>query len=266
MAPMSEDATSAEEREDQQTISKQRAITDAKALLHRAQFGVLSTISTHVPGWPFGSIVPYAVDREGAPIILIASIAQHTKNIVADDRVSLLVHDRAQAGEDVQANGRLTLMGRAVDVASDDLEDTRARYLARVPDAAGYFATHDFSFRRITVEHARFIGGFGRIFWLDPESVGEVPSADPLAEGAEGIVDHMNEDHADALLLYCRAFKGVSPEAATMVGVDQWGFDVRCQGPDVRLRFDFDEPATMDTIRPIVVKMVKDARQQLAAG
>ncbi len=260
---MSEEPIAPEEREDQQSISKARALDDAHRLLHVARYGVLGTISKRIPGWPFSSIVPYAVDDHGHPIILIASIAQHTKNIAADDRVSLLVHDTAPDDEDVQAYGRLTLMGRAV-VVDDADADARARYLARVPDAAGYFKTHDFSFRRIVVEHARFIGGFGRIFWLAAEELALDPAADPLADGAKGIVDHMNDDHADALALYCRAFKGVTPDGVEMVGVDQWGFDVQCTEPDVRLRFDFDEPVTMETIRPTVVAMVQEARRRLA--
>lgn len=260
------DAATPEEREDQQSISKRRAIEDAQRLLHRARHGVLGTISVKFPGWPFGSVVPYAVDHTGDPIILIASIAQHTKNIAADDRVSLLVHDDAPSDEDVQAHGRLTLMGRAIEVGDEDEADARARYLARVPDAAGYFRTHDFSFRRIAVENVRFIGGFGRIFWLTRADIATSRPGDPLAAGAAGIVEHMNDDHADALALYCRAFKGITPDGVQMVGVDAWGFDVECSGPDVRLRFDFDEPVTMTTIRPKVVAMVQEARRVLGTS
>jgi putative heme iron utilization protein len=113
---------------------------------------------------------------------------------------------------------------------------------------------------------SRYIGGFGRIFWLEPQELRLDPESDPLAAGARGIIDHMNEDHADALKLYCSAFKSVRPARAVMVGVDQWGFDVECTSPDVRLRFDFDAPATMESIRPIVVDLVKRARALLASS
>jgi putative heme iron utilization protein len=174
----------------------------------------------------------------------------------------MLVQEHAPDG-DTQAHGRLTLLGRAERVASEELPDARARYLARVPSAASYSEAHDFLFYRVSVEHVRYIGGFGKIFWLDHERFALDPVRDPLAKNASRIIEHMNEDHADALKLYCRAFKKLDPERATMVGVDQWGFDVECISPKVRLRFDFEEAATEETIRPVVVAMVRTAREIL---
>lgn len=259
---MSEPAETLEEREEAQRISAEAALEDADLLLHRRRNAVLCTLSKRAEGWPFGSVVPFAVDREGRPIILIASIAEHTKNVIVDPRVSLLVQE-AEGEEDVQARGRLTVMGRAEQVPKEDVEDAQARYLARLPDAAGYFDTHDFVFYRIVVDRLRYIGGFGKIFWLDPERYRRRISEDPILAGARRIIDHMNEDHADALALYCRGFRQIEPTSAVMTGVDRWGFDVKCDGPDHRLRFDFDEAATMATIRPIVVAMTVEARRRL---
>lgn len=146
------------------------AAREAMVLLHRGRFGVLCTLSLRHEGWPFGSIVPYALDPRGAPLILIARIAEHSKNLRADPRASLLVHDD-DAGDDIQAHGRVTLMGRAAPVASEDLADVEARYLARVPSAASYSRTHDFSYQRIEVTQVRYIGGFGRIYWLAPSAL-----------------------------------------------------------------------------------------------
>src|SRR5207244_460588 len=107
---------------------------------------------------------------------------------------------------DVQANARLTIMGRAQPVSDEELPDARARYLARLPSAESYSSTHDFSFYAISLVHVRFIGGFGSIHWLPAEKLTLAPTEDPLHADAPGIVEHMNADHGDALQLYCRAF------------------------------------------------------------
>lgn len=251
-----------DEREDAQEISAEVALEDADALLRTRPHGVLSTLSKRASGWPFGSVAPYAVDRQGRPILLVATIAEHTRNLAADSRVSLLIHDR-EDDADIQTKARLTVMGRAEGIPDSELVDSRARYLARLPEAADYFRTHDFRFYRVQVERLRYIGGFGRIFWLRVERYQDRIDADPVAKGAGPILEHMNQDHADTLALYCRAFRGVDPGAVEMTGVDRWGFDVDCQQPDVRLRFDFERAATLENIRPIVVKMAVEARKRL---
>ncbi len=238
------------------------ALGDAEVLLRLRGRGMLATISKKVAGWPFGSIVPYAVDREGRPIILIAQIAEHTKNIQADDRVSLLVQE-AEGEEDIQAKGRLTVMGRASQVPEAELGDAAARYLAKLPSAEEYFDTHDFSFYRISVEHLRYIGGFGKIHWLDPTEYQKKHSDDPLAHGQKPIIAHMNEDHEEAMSLWCKAFRALEPKHVEMRSVDRWGTDLDVDGR--RVRFDFDREATMETIRQIVVAMTVDARKALAS-
>lgn len=247
--------------EDDGRVSRAEAARDALRMVRRRGDGVLCTISRKVAGWPFGSAAPYALDARGEPLLLISALAEHTRNIKADDRVSLFVQEQP-AGGDVQAHGRVTLMGRAHRVHEAEAEDGWARYLARVPSAATYGGAHDFSLYGISLEQVRYIGGFGRIFWLDAEQLRLDPAADPLAAGATGILAHMNHDHADTLVLYCRAFRGLEVERATMVGIDQFGFDV--QHPGGRIRFDFEEPATPATIRGVLVDLAKRARAKLA--
>jgi putative heme iron utilization protein len=240
------------------------AAMEAGRLLRSRSEGVLSTISKRVTGWPFGSVAPYALNARGEPLLFISTIAEHTKNIDADARASLLVQE-IQAG-DVQAHGRLTVMGRASRVDAEEIEDARARYLSRVPTAAGHSDAHDFLFYRLSLDHLRFIGGFGRIHWLEPKHLLLDPARDPLAESARSIVEHMNGDHADAIALYCRAFKTFSPTAARMVSIDQFGFDVSCSDPDQRVRFDFDVPATPDNVRSLMVDLVRRARSTLGVS
>jgi len=230
----------------------------ARALLLAQRHGVLATLSLEVPGYPFGSITPYALDTGGTPLLLISAIAQHTKNILADPRVSLTVHDATAA--DPQAGARLTWVGDAAVVPAQETA-AHARYRAYFPHTADYSQTHDFALYRIQLKRARFIGGFGRIYWLEPE---ELRLANPFAATEAGIVEHMNKDHAHNLAAYCKAFKDITPTEVVMQGIDADGFDVLADGS--HLRFTFDQPiATPEEARMAMVKLAKAARAVLGA-
>ena len=104
------------------------AIRPARELLLKEYRGVLSTHSKSMPGYPFGSVVPYCLDANGNPLILISRIAQHTHNLQKDPKCSLLVGERE--AEDVQAVGRLTVMAEAhklVDEAAVEAAPTTTR-------------------------------------------------------------------------------------------------------------------------------------------
>jgi putative heme iron utilization protein len=231
----------------------------ARELVLAQRHGVLSTLSLDLPGYPFGSIVPYAFDHAGQPLILISTIAQHTKNIQADGRVSLTIHDATQL--DPQAAPRLTWLADAAPVASHDAV-AHKRYTAFFPQSSDYSQTHDFLLYRLTLVRARFIGGFGRIYWLEPS---EMLSPNPFAAYETSIVDHMNEDHGNSLVGYVKAFKGLDPFDVRMQGIDAWGFDVNSDGHS--LRFHFEKAiATPEEARMELVRLAKTARDILAAS
>ena len=217
----------------------------ARQLLLQESFGVLSTMSVDVPGYPFGSVTPYCVDRDCQPIVYISGIAQHTRNIIANPKVSLTIVEANGESDDVQARGRLTLMAdaRPADRADTEIRD---RYLRYFPSAVQYEGTHDFSFYRLNLVRARFIGGFGQIFWLTPE---ELCLRNPFSSQEESsIVRHMNRDHAAALA----TMAGSDASAlVTMTGIDAEGFDAIQSGR--KRRFTFDRP----------VRSTEEARQML---
>ncbi len=254
-----------DEFEQNQRISKAQAMEEARNLLWSSDHGVLCTLSKKAGGWPFGSIVPYAVDAAGRPAILIANIAEHHKNIDADPRVSLFVHQGEQEakaqGEDIQAFGRVTVMAKARRTTQEELEDVRPRYLFRVPKAGGYSRAHSFEFFSLEIERVRYIGGFGKIFWLDAEGFAASSDTDPLAPSAQGAIEHMNEDHRDALADMVKGFLGkqVEPAHVEMTGLDCRGLWVKLQDGE-RLRIDFPRPATEDDLRPLVIETVQAAR------
>ena len=138
----------------------------ARALLRSQQQGVLSTISVHRPGYPYGSLTPYALSRRGAPMILISALAAHTHNLLADTRASLFVGADDPTG-DPQAGTRITLLGRFARVAATDEPGARARYARQLPRAAANAQTADFQIWEMTVKEVRLVAGFGQIAWLD---------------------------------------------------------------------------------------------------
>ena len=233
----------------------------ARTLVHLARAGTLSTLSRRHPGHPFGSVMPYAPDERGAPLLLISSMAMHTQNLEADPRASLLV---TQPGwtEDPLAGGRVTLMGRAARVPEHERSAAREAYLARHPKAAFWVDFEDFTFWRLEVADVYFVGGFAAMDWVT--GAGYVAARpDPLADAAEGIVEHMNRDHADALLTLSRAHADAAAEEATMLSVDRLGFRVRIRSGErlhgARIAFP-REVVTAEQCRTTLIEMIRGAR------
>lgn len=246
--------------EEAQRVPKTQAYVEAEDLLHQAHVASLGTLSAREGGWPFGSIVPYALGPRHEPILLLARIAEHTKNLVADPRVSLLIHEPHDQG-DPQAKARLTVLGRArrLEAVEPSLE---ARYLARVPEAKSYHRTHDFDFYSVEPVRLRYIGGFGKIFWLEPGPILDRPDPFLGAEG-QGVLDHLNQDHADAIGVLGQAFGAWREPAGRAIGLDPWGLELENLRGE-RLHLPFAERADLGSIRRIIVAGVGRARHQLA--
>lgn len=206
---------------------------EARKMLRAHRYGALSTLSKKFDGFPFGSITPYLVDHDGSLIILISGLAEHTKNILHDPRVSLITHDQRNAH--IQTQGRITLLGNAERITDKDA--VGARYLRYFPEAQSYFAMHDFSFYRIQPIAIRYIGGFGRIHWVSMEQYVLAPYA--LIEQEADVIEHMNTDHTDTMRSYCTRIHQRNVLDVTMLGIDCDGFDVRAD--EEVLRIDFAE-------------------------
>ncbi len=225
---------------------------EARQFVRGQHSGVLSTLSQRLGGYPFGSVAPFILDHAGRPVILISDIAEHTKNIVADPRVSLIVQPYSP---DMQVNGRVTIVGEARRV--DAKESIGPRYLRFHPQAETYFAMHDFQFYRIEPLRIRYIGGFGRIHWVEPAAY--LCPDSPLAEQEDAIVAHMNADHGDNLRAYCSHVHAVETSAATLLGIDPDGFDVRADSGE--LRFSFAQPVNdAQAARQALVALAQAAR------
>lgn len=234
-----------------------------RTLLHRQRTGYLSTMSRRRAGFPFGSVMPYALDPQGRPLLLISKMAMHTKNLDRDPRASLLVPED-DAARDPLGAARATLVGRTAPVPEGDLEAVRDHYLERQENARYYVDYADFGFYRMEVADVYYVGGFGVMGWVD---AGEYAQAapDPLADHAPGILEHMNRDHLDALrLLAARANPGVEIEEANMTAVDRLGFHLRfrTQGRFRGCRIAFPREARDPAqTREVMVELVREARR-----
>jgi putative heme iron utilization protein len=231
----------------------------ARTLLHLGRVGSLSTLSRKRPGWPFGSVMPYALDEMGRPLFLISSMAMHTQNLAEDKRASLLVNPDSS---DPLGAARVTLMGEVFKLPEADLPTVRLAYLSRHENAKFWVDFDDFTFHRMEIADVYFVGGFGVMGWVAAEDYLQ-SEADPLAEAAPAIIEHMNKDHSDSLLLLAKFFAGVEAEQATMTSVDKLGFHLRLKSADrvrgVRIAFLVQARSVADT-RKIMEQMVRLAR------
>lgn len=196
----------------------------ARTLLASIRTGALATLATDPAGHPYASFVTYALDG-GHPVFLMSELAEHTRHLRADPRASMLVAE--SRSPDPLANGRVTLVGEArCLVDADQRAGARERFLAVHPGAAFYAGFGDFGFWRLEVSSVRYIGGYGRMSWVERDAF-LAAEPDPLAGEAESLVVRLNHEHADALVLCCRAFtRAKDASGAVVTGVDRYGFEL----------------------------------------
>ena len=232
-----------------------------RTLMSLTPVATLSTLSRKHPGFPFGSLMPFALDSLGRPIFLISNMAMHTQNLKADSRCSLFI---GQAGADGDALGtaRATLIGNAEAVPENDVAGIRERYLTRHENSRYWVDFSDFSFFRLQPIDLYYVGGFGVMGWVETRDY-EHAASDPLAEAAPGILAHMNADHVDAMILLARLHAGIEASEATMTSVDRLGFTLRLKTNDgvkgARVNF-LREVATAQDTRAVLVEMVRQAK------
>ena len=232
----------------------------ARTLTEKMSTATLCTISERSDGCPYGSFVTYAI-HDGEPIFLISILAEHTKNLEAESRASLMVSESGEGNP--LALGRVTLLGKCEKLSKDDDPSLKEVYLRRHPNASFYIDFEDFSFYKLKISEARYIGGFGRMSWVDgPDWENSEP--DPLFESAGDIISHMNEDHEDAMVIICKEMsKAKDTTSATMTGIDRYGFEMSAmtaEGPrPIRIGFE-NEATDSEEARKEIVALVKKAR------
>lgn len=236
----------------------------ARTLVAQISTGTLCTLALEPSGYPYGSFVTVAFEASN-PVFLISALAEHTRNLKRDARASLLVAESGAA--DPLANGRVTMLGRCTRVEGDG-GGARAAFLAAHPSATYYADFRDFAFWRLHVESVRYIGGYGRMSWID-RAEWHAARPDPLGPSAAAAIAHMNADHAEAMVLYCRAFsRATDVTAASMTAIDRYGFEMSAttgEGPRP-IRVAFPKPvSTPDEARQALIAMLGDAKRTLGS-
>lgn len=227
---------------------------EVNRLLAGKDFGVLSTTSKHLQGTPFGSVANYCLDRQGDILLYFSTIAEHTHNLIDDPRASLTV--LAAAGGNVQAEARITVSGH-VSEFTEGLEEAMARYFRYFPEAEMYSEFHDFALYRLKAESYRYIGGFGKIHWVEPSEV-QVPHPLSLQEEAY-VLQHMNEDHQHNMRHYLKAHGAVEESAADsirLIGLHRDYMDLLCDGRKVSIPL-LREVTDAGSARAVLVEMAK---------
>jgi len=209
-------------------------------------------------GDPYCSLVNVASAPDGAPILLISRLAVHTKNVLADDRVSLMLDERA-AGDPLEG-ARIMVAGHAKEAGDDVRAMLRSRYLNAHPSAKGFVDFKDFSFFRIQPSSAHLVAGFGRIVDLKPEQfMTVIDDAAELVEAEQGAVEHMNKDHRETMNLYATKLLGAASADWRCIGCDPEGLDMQAGAAALRLDFP-TRVTTAGGLRKMLVKLAEEAR------
>jgi len=226
----------------------------AKKLLREGRSGALATLMQGT-GDPYCSLVNVATTANGAPLMLLSTLAIHTKNLLADARASLMLDERKD-GDPLQG-ARVMLMGK---VAEERSSSARTAYLLRHPEAEQFVSFTDFSFYRLEIARAHLVAGFGRIVDLaPPEIFTDISDASALLEAQEDAIAHMNADHAEACRLYATKLLSAPDGDWRCAGIDPEGIEL--QSGQTALRLFFPQRITgPGLLRAVLKQLAEQAR------
>ncbi|HET6838696.1 MAG TPA: DUF2470 domain-containing protein [Bradyrhizobium sp.] len=233
------------------------AASVARSLLRRSRQGALATLMAD-NGDPYCSLVNVASDADGSPVLLISRLALHTRNILGDSRVSLMLDERA-SGDPLEGS-RIMLAGRAEEANGHDIAILRRRYLNAHPSAEVFVNFKDFSFFRIRPIGAHLVAGFGRIVDLVPaQFLTDIADAAALLEAEQGAIEHMNADHRETMNLYATKLFGADISDWRCTGCDPDGIDMQAGSTTLRLEFP-RRIVTPAALRQILKELADRAR------
>lgn len=225
-----------------------------RQIIRKSDRAILGTADRNENSWPYTSLALVTCDLDASPLLLLSDIAEHTQNIAADNRVSLLLDDTAGLAEPLTGS-RATIMGRAE--KSDD-DRLMARYLRHHPSTEMFAGFGDFNIYKIEIIRAHLVAGFGKAKWVEADRVID-PVSSGLSDVEADIIDHMNEDHGDALQSCAANILGLAGDGWRMTGCDCEGIDLHLDGQAARLAFD-QRAESADAVREQLVILAKRSR------
>ena len=229
---------------------------DAVSFYRSDKTAILSTLSNKHNGYPFGSFVTYVSGWDRTVFLYLSDIADHTKNLKHNFKSCLTILKKNEIG-DIQNSARLTLMGDLKIVPKNVSEKCKERFHNIFPESKAYAQMHDFNFYQITVNQARWIGGFGKISWLDPKNWMKVPIE--WYDSEKGMIDHMNDDHSNTIKSALHAIHGIQDQNAQMIGLSIDGYYIRSDENVYFINFDYPVFTSKD-YRKVLVDLSKKYR------
>ena len=229
---------------------------DATAFYRSDKIAILSTISKQHNGYPFGSFVTYVSGWDRTIFLYLSDLADHTKNLKKDHRSCITIYKKNNSG-DVQNSARLTLIGDLKKVQDSIYEACKERFHNFFPESKAYEQMHDFNFYQISITQARWIGGFGKISWLDPKNWKSV-SVDWFGS-EKNMIDHMNEDHSNTIRSALHAVHDIKDKEAVMIGLSIDGYYIRSKGNVFFINFDYPV-YTSKKYRNVLIELSKKYR------
>ncbi|KAJ0959106.1 putative FMN-binding split barrel, heme oxygenase HugZ-like superfamily [Helianthus annuus] len=251
-------------KDHQEKAARLPPIEEVKTILHYGVRGILSTFSQKYDGYPSGSMVDFACDASGSPILAVSSLAVHTKDLLANSKCSLLLAKDPEDRTDLV----ITVHGDAVPVPMEDRDAIRTAYLARHPEAF-WVDFGDFQFLRIEPKVVRFVSGVATALLGSGEFTKEEFAAakvDPIYQFSKPVTSHMNKDHSEDTKLMVQGSTSVPVDFAYMVDLDSLGFNVKAgyQGTNFKLRIPFPRRAeNRKDVKTLIVEMLQAAKSRV---
>lgn len=244
----------------QEAAARLPPLEEIRTVLDRSVRGMLSTFSQKYEGYPSGSMVDFACDADGTPILAVSSLAVHTKDLLANPKCSLLVTRDPEDRTDLV----ITLHGDATSVAEKDKAAIRAVYLAKHPNAF-WVDFGDFQFMRIEPKAVRYVSGVATALLGSGEFSKEeyqAANVDPIAQFSKPVASHMNRDHAEDTRIIVQHSTSIPVDSAYMLDLDSLGFNVKAgyQGNTFKLRIPFPRRAEdRKDVKTLIVEMLQAA-------
>jgi putative heme iron utilization protein len=241
-------------------MASDEGIREARMLIRGA---MSATLSTAAAGQPFASLVTPAPAPDLSLLLWLSTLSEHTRHLAAEPRCALLFTG-APDGPNPQTAPRVTVTGLAEPVPEAEVPALKARWLARHPYAALYADFADFGLWRVRIGGALRVGGFARAERIRPAELAPDPAAAAAVQAAEAdIIQHVNEDHSDAVAAIAEGLLGAGPGAWRLVAVDTDGCDLSEGNRTVRLAF-LAPVSDADGVRAALIRAAREGRARPA--
>ncbi|RCV05495.1 hypothetical protein SEVIR_1G087200v4 [Setaria viridis] len=233
-------------------------------LMEQARFAQLCTVMSRMhhrrAGYPFGSLVDFAPDPLGHPILSLSPLAIHTRNLLADPRCSLVVQITGSSG---LSNTRVTIFGDVIPLPAEQQEWAHQQYVSKHQQWASQQWGNFYYYRMETISDIYFIGGFGTVAWIDVKEYESLQPDKISMDGGEQYLKEINSMFSKPLKELLSTEGEVDDVA--VISMDSKGIDIRVrQGAQFniqRIAFEVDRSVeTLDEAKEALRRIISKSR------